>query len=202
MQTLHTWPPQSSAVFEYGCRCHMSAVSDEIKIPQIIDSLDQVWSILPAVELLPLKAQAKGRTDSNSWGGATPMQAKWSKLDLQSPLGLFCIAVYFAKNRLPCPEWFADVQYTVAHPTQTLNFSQDHFTALTKRISILSTFNYWFRIPPNDLLRFWITMGIYENSQITPFHLVAGEKTPCMVSLCRNSGSKNTLKINKWLSPW
>ena len=36
--------------------------------------LVRIWSILPALELLPVGV--------NSWGGATPMQAKWIKLDL------------------------------------------------------------------------------------------------------------------------
>ena len=41
-------------------------------------SIDQVWSILHALELLPLDSCC----GVNSWGGAMPMQAKWIKLDL------------------------------------------------------------------------------------------------------------------------
>ena len=40
--------------------------------------LDQVWSILPVLELLFLDWARWGLT---SWGGATQMQAKWIKLD-------------------------------------------------------------------------------------------------------------------------
>ena len=40
--------------------------------------LDQVWSTLPALELLPLDCSRR----MNSPGAATPMQAKWIKLDL------------------------------------------------------------------------------------------------------------------------
>ena len=36
--------------------------------------IDQVWSILPAFELLTLDSSC---CDANSRGGATPMQAKW-----------------------------------------------------------------------------------------------------------------------------
>ena len=38
-------------------------------------NVDQVWSNLPAVKLLPLKW-------NRIWAGATPMRAKWIKLDL------------------------------------------------------------------------------------------------------------------------
>ena len=38
--------------------------------------LDQVRSILPALELIPLDCGVTSR------GGATPMQAKWIELDL------------------------------------------------------------------------------------------------------------------------
>ena len=40
-------------------------------------NVDQVWSNLPAVKLLPLKW-------NRIWAGATPMRAKWIKLDLLS----------------------------------------------------------------------------------------------------------------------
>ena len=40
--------------------------------------LDQVWSILPVLELIFLDWSRCGLT---SWGGATPIQAKWIKLD-------------------------------------------------------------------------------------------------------------------------
>ena len=43
--------------------------------------LDQVWSILPTLELLPLNCSR--RCGVNSQGGATPMQSKWIKLDLR-----------------------------------------------------------------------------------------------------------------------
>mgnify|MGYP001801331270 CR=1 FL=1 len=43
-------------------------------------SLDQVWSILPALELLP---RDYSRCGVNSQGRATQMQAKWIKLDLE-----------------------------------------------------------------------------------------------------------------------
>ena len=42
------------------------------------DSLIQVWSILPALELLSLDWSRR----MTSRGGTTPMQAKWIKLDL------------------------------------------------------------------------------------------------------------------------
>ena len=39
---------------------------------------DQVWSILPAFELLPIDWSRQ----KTSWGWVTPTQAKWTKLDL------------------------------------------------------------------------------------------------------------------------
>ena len=56
--------------------------------------LDQVWSILPALELVPLDhsyRRQKGNSfacDVNSRGGPTPMRAKWIKLDVLSSHGL------------------------------------------------------------------------------------------------------------------
>ena len=52
-----------------------------------LNELDQVWSILPALELLPLNL--------NSWGGATPMQAKWIKPDLWMIIGYFYLLHMF-----------------------------------------------------------------------------------------------------------
>ena len=55
-------------------------------------SLDQVWSILPALGLLPL--------NSNSRGWATPMQAKWIKLDLPYPSDNLLSGLTWLNNKL------------------------------------------------------------------------------------------------------
>ena len=63
-------------------------------------TIDQVWSILPAFELITLDSSHRG---VNSQGGATPMQAKWIKLDLL-PLRLIwnfiwlCCTVFAGSN--------------------------------------------------------------------------------------------------------
>ena len=58
--------------------------------------LDQIWSILPALELLPLEPQAKGGL--NNQGRATPMQVKWIKLDL-----IFCLMYRKGVGKPPIP---------------------------------------------------------------------------------------------------
>ena len=56
-------------------------------------SLDQVWSILPPLKLLPLNCSRRG--------GATPMQAKWIKLDLWRP-GIVDVVMY---SQTHCNSW-------------------------------------------------------------------------------------------------
>ena len=54
--------------------------------------VDQVWSISPALVLLPLDCSRRRpfACGVNSWGRATPMQAKWIELDLH------CLQLYHA----------------------------------------------------------------------------------------------------------
>ena len=44
-------------------------------------SLAQAWSILPALDLLPIDCSHRKQKGSKT-GGVTPMQAKWDKFDL------------------------------------------------------------------------------------------------------------------------
>ena len=57
----------------------LQAIKLNLTLFVVGSKLDQVWSILPALELLPLHSLRRG---VNSGGGATPMQAQWIKLDL------------------------------------------------------------------------------------------------------------------------
>ena len=57
--------------------------------------LDQVWSTLPALELLPPTVH----TSVNSQGGATPMQANRIQLDLLSEMAILGQSPYMAFQR-------------------------------------------------------------------------------------------------------
>ena len=53
-------------------------------------SLHQVWAIVLALKLLPLNLSCV----LNNWGGATPMQSKCIKLDLNSHQHIWSIMIY------------------------------------------------------------------------------------------------------------
>ena len=64
--------------------CSYWLVFNHYQLAQARSKLDQVWSILPELGLLLLDCLCRSSfaCGVTSWGGVTPMQAKWIKLDL------------------------------------------------------------------------------------------------------------------------